>query len=776
MEPSAMPRPSPDEARVLPRPQCHPAGESQEQASARFMRLTVNAAPASTAALTASGLTFGAVIQPLAPPRLPGEGEVPVVSFGTSGVVRCRRCRTYINPFVQWTDGGRRWKCNMCYLINEVASDYFGPLDSYGRRTDAGERPELSQGTVEFVASADYMVRPPQPPVYVFLLDLSYHAVSTGAVEAVAAAVLSVLDALPGDERTQFALLGYDSAVHYFNLSSKLAQFQTMVVPDIDDIFLPMPEDMLVNLADSKEQARALLEKLPRMCAETQNLDAALGPALKAAFQLMQHVGGKLHVFSATLPNVGEARVRNREDARGPQPPKRAGVAHSGPARPAGAAQSNLLLPEEGFYKKLAVECSRQQICVDCWFTGAVYADVVTIGQLAKHTGGAVHYYPAFSAPRDGAALAAELTHNLTREQGWEAVMRVRVSQGVKISSFHGHFFVRGTDLLALPNVDADKAFGITLALEENALTSTHVAVQSALLYTTSEGERRIRVSTACVPVVASVAELHKLVDVDAVTSLTAKLAAEKALGGKLDDGRELVQAKALEAINGFRSVCPADARRSSALILSEPLRLLPLHALGLMKHAAFRPEADVRADERAAALMRLQYLGVLHAVPAACPRVMPLLLDLRPPLGAQNPATGLVNLPPLLPNASDRTVASPHGVFLVENGSQLLMWVGQSAPPAFLSDVFGRPTLADGQPAVLAPRSHHPAADTVANICEALQAERGGLLAPLRVVPQGSAEEALVLRCLTEERTVQMMSYDEFLVHLMRTSQAKVP
>ncbi|KAJ1631663.1 hypothetical protein T492DRAFT_869572, partial [Pavlovales sp. CCMP2436] len=62
-----------------------------------------------------------------------------------------------------------------------------------------------------------------------------------------------------------------------------------------------------------------------------------------------------------------------------------------------------------------------------------------------------------FSAPRDGAALEAELRHNLTREQGWEAVMRVRCSQGVKISSFHGHFFVRGTDLLALPNVDADK-------------------------------------------------------------------------------------------------------------------------------------------------------------------------------------------------------------------------------------------------------------------------------------------------------------------------------
>jgi Sec23/Sec24 zinc finger len=27
--------------------------------------------------------------------------------MGSAGIVRCKRCRTYINPFVTWTDGGR---------------------------------------------------------------------------------------------------------------------------------------------------------------------------------------------------------------------------------------------------------------------------------------------------------------------------------------------------------------------------------------------------------------------------------------------------------------------------------------------------------------------------------------------------------------------------------------------------------------------------------------------------------------------------------------------
>ena len=35
----------------------------------------------------------------------------------------------------------------------------------------------------------------------------------------------------------------------------------------------------------------------------------------------------------------------------------------------------------------------------------------------------------------------------------WEGVMRIRCSKGLRISHFHGHFFIRSTDLLALPQV-----------------------------------------------------------------------------------------------------------------------------------------------------------------------------------------------------------------------------------------------------------------------------------------------------------------------------------
>ena len=63
-----------------------------------------------------------------------GFSPVPVINFGNCGVIRCRRCRTYINPFVSWLDAGRRWRCNGCGLLNDTPPDYYCNLDQSGKR------------------------------------------------------------------------------------------------------------------------------------------------------------------------------------------------------------------------------------------------------------------------------------------------------------------------------------------------------------------------------------------------------------------------------------------------------------------------------------------------------------------------------------------------------------------------------------------------------------------------------------------------------------------
>lgn len=72
-----------------------------------------------------------------------------------------------------------------------VSGDYFAHLDASGRRVDLNERPELTKGSVEFIAPAEYMVRPPMPPLYFFLIDVSISAVRSGMLE-VCVALLKV--------------------------------------------------------------------------------------------------------------------------------------------------------------------------------------------------------------------------------------------------------------------------------------------------------------------------------------------------------------------------------------------------------------------------------------------------------------------------------------------------------------------------------------------------------------------------------------------------------
>ena len=38
---------------------------------------------------------------------LAGPQDVPVLNMSSTGIMRCARCRTYVNPFSEWVDGGR---------------------------------------------------------------------------------------------------------------------------------------------------------------------------------------------------------------------------------------------------------------------------------------------------------------------------------------------------------------------------------------------------------------------------------------------------------------------------------------------------------------------------------------------------------------------------------------------------------------------------------------------------------------------------------------------
>ncbi|KAM3362826.1 protein transport protein Sec24-like [Capsicum galapagoense] len=637
--------------------------------SSRFLTLTTSGIPNSQSLASRWHLSLGAVVCPLA--EAPDGDEVPVVNFAPTGIIRCRRCRTYVNPYVTFTDSGRKWRCNICALLNEVPGEYFAHLDASGRRVDLDQRPELTKGSVEFIAPAEYMVRPPMPPLYFFLIDVSLTAVRSGMLEVLAQTIKNCLDNLPGFPRTQIGFITYDSTVHFYNMKSSLTQPQMMVMSDLEDVFVPLPDDLLVNLSESRAVVDAFLDSLPSMFQDNMNVESAFGPALKTAFMVMNQLGGKLLIFQSSMPSLGVGRLKLRGDD----------------LRVYGTDKEHTLrVPEDPFYKQMAADFTKYQIAVNVYAFSDKYTDIATIGTLAKYTGGQVYYYPSFQASMHKDRLHHELTRDLTRETAWESVMRIRCGKGVRFTTYHGNFMLRSTDLIALPAVDCDKAYAMQLSLEETLLNSQTVFFQIALLYTSSSGERRIRVHTAAAPVVSDLGEMYRLADTGAIVSLFSRLAIEKTLTSKLEEARNSIQLRIVKALREYRNLYAVQHRVAGRMIYPESLKYLALYELALCKSTALRGGyADAQLDERCAAGYTMMALPVKRLLKLLYPKLIRIDEYLLKKPSSPEDSKDILKGVPLTAESLD-----PQGLYLYDDGFRFVIWFGRGLSPNMIQNLLG--------------------------------------------------------------------------------------
>lgn len=107
-DPFELRRPPPDI--VLPPNACI-SPSPFANADPSYQRCTLNAIPTSNSLLNKARIPLGLVITPY---RSLKEGDNPVPVVTDTVIARCRRCRTYINPYVQFIDGGNRYVIVSC--------------------------------------------------------------------------------------------------------------------------------------------------------------------------------------------------------------------------------------------------------------------------------------------------------------------------------------------------------------------------------------------------------------------------------------------------------------------------------------------------------------------------------------------------------------------------------------------------------------------------------------------------------------------------------------
>uniref|UniRef100_A0A480Y328 Protein transport protein Sec24A isoform 1 n=5 Tax=Sus scrofa TaxID=9823 RepID=A0A480Y328_PIG len=705
-----------------------------------LFRCTLTGIPQTQALLNKAKLPLGLLLHPFK-----DLVQLPVVTSST--IVRCRSCRTYINPFVSFLDQ-RRWKCNLCYRVNDVPEEFmYNPLTRvYG---EPHRRPEVQNATIEFMAPSEYMLRPPQPPVYLFVFDVSHNAVETGYLNSVCQSLLDNLDLLPGNTRTKIGFITFDSTIHFYSLQEGLSQPQMLIVSDIEDVFIPMPENLLVNLNESKELVQDLLKTLPQMFTKTLETQSALGPALQAAYKLMSPTGGRMSVFQTQLPTLGVGALKPREE-----PNQRS------------SAKEIHLTPSTDFYKKLALDCSGQQVAVDLFLLSGQYSDLASLGCISRYSAGSVYYYPSYHHqhnPVQVQKLQKELHRYLTRKIGFEAVMRIRCTKGLSIHTFHGNFFVRSTDLLSLPNVNPDAGYAVQMSVEESLTDTQLVSFQSALLYTSSKGERRIRVHTLCLPVVSTLNEVFLGADVQAISGLLANMAVDRSVTASLSDARDALVNAVIDSLSAYRSSVLSN--QQPGLMVPFSLRLFPLFVLALLKQKSFQTGTNARLDERIFAMCQVKNQPLVYLMLTTHPNLY--RVDNLSDEGAININDRTIPQPPILQLSVEKL--SRDGAFLMDAGSVLMLWVGRNCGHTFLSQVLGVenyaliPQTMTDLPELDTPES----ARTIAFI--SWLREQRPFYPILYVIRDESPMKTNFLQNMVEDRTESALSYYEFLLHIQQ-------
>ncbi|CAF1439646.1 unnamed protein product [Rotaria sp. Silwood1] len=723
--------------------------QDQGSCNPRFIRSTTYAIPNATDMTKQSHIPVALAISPLANLRS-DELEPPVTNFGEIGPIRCHRCKAYMCSFMQFIDGGKRFICCFCEAATDVPTEYFTHLDHSGRRMDWYQRPELCLGSYEILATKQYCKdeKWPEPPAFIFMIDVSYSSVRSGLVEYICHILKTeLLNYLPKDKtaetsniRVGFAT--FDKQIHFYNIKNTLGQPQMMIVSDLEDIFVPLLDGFLSTPEESRGVINSLLDQIPQNFANSQETETILAPVIQSGIQALKEANcaGKIYIFSTTLPiSVAPGKLTNRDDKKLLGTDK----------------EKTLLAPVNNIYTKLGEECAQHGCAVDLFVFPNNYLDLATIGEVCRVSGGQIYKFNYFSIENDGERLLDELKRNFQRTTVFDALMRVRTSAGIRPIDFLGNFYMTNATEMIFGSIDSDKSVCVELKHDDKLPVESNTYIQAALLYTSISGQRRLRILTLALTVTSSYTTLYPACDLDTIMNYITKVAIRSITVSTPKSIRDSIITQAANMLACYRKNC-AQSTTAGQLILPETLKLLPVYVTSLIKCDALTGTQTVTTDDRNLLMHRLMSMGIKGTFAYLYPRVYALhnLEEDHLP-------------PPMIRCSYDRF--SETGAYVLENGIVMYIWLGSQINPTFVQSLFGIQTSHIQPEKCRIVDLDNPISKTVRTLLNLIRNERDTFM-KLFIIQQRDSIEPFFKNYLIEDKGFTGgASYVDFLYHLHR-------
>jgi hypothetical protein len=540
---------------------------------------------------------------------------VPLVVDNGQLPPRCGTCFAYANPFF-----GNDGTCNLCGGRNPAIARQLAGLP-------------MQFGTVDYEVGGPYITREQGPvqPVQLFALDLTcpnallYLPILEQVGEDMAR---HHSRQMPGGPPPRMGICLVSSSGIFFRNHEKTDRYSVMT-DVVDEPFAPFPlEEWTYNL--STEQGLAawrscLQNELARdmkfLIAQTLRQKNAYGldgselscggAALAFLADALAETGGRGTWISWRRPNFGAGKLPHRREQREDDwtvytPLQLMTEFHS---KEENAASD--------FYKSLGEHCAKNRVSLDVLvhtgpFAPQPFLDLATLGEVCRVSCGRLIWIRTqeWQTP-----FREELTRSLQIFTGWDAVFKVRCSDGLRVKSFlsNGGTLVRANGItddspeLELSSVSPNTCITVEFEHRVGGIPKDYrfIFFQTALLYSTLSGKRRVRVSTLAIRATASPNEVYKSVDFSTVTTLLLRGAVHRlrtippegervSIRGK---ARDMLYHRVVHTLASYRLNTPAMSSPTSQLILPERMQLLPLFCMSLLKSPMLRPVLPRRID-----------------------------------------------------------------------------------------------------------------------------------------------------------------------------------
>lgn len=542
-------------------------------------------------------------------------------------------------------------------------------------------------------------------------------------------------------------------------------------MPDVLNPFAPLPKtSILFNVKTCKSQIEDILDKVAATFDPSAKYHSPLtstgscgGAALKAAIDLLKDDCGKILWFFMDVPSVGYGNLRSRNNRSLYNTEK----------------ERTLFVPEEKTktYIDLGNIGVKERIGVDLFACTQGDVDLASIAPVAALTGGEVYYYSPFNSTEYGEKLHFDLFRNLSRQTVYDVSIKARCSLGLSVHKYLGGFGETLDSPIQLSVMDSDKTIAFTMKQTNKLVPNTPAYIQFAVLYTTGNMQRRVRIFNYTLSISDSIAHVYSGIDIDAVIGLEARLHILTMQRLSLSNARGELCETCIRTLAYYRKTVSVGSA-SGQFVLPESMKVYPILLLGLMKTPAYGLLESTKLDAKVANVIQLSELSFNYLLMKIYPKMYSVAQIIDP---EQMDGTFILNQtdntestsifkPMNIPSSADKI--SPTDAYLIANSDFIYLYLPKDISETILMEVFNKSSLAE-----LVIEEGIPMLETegnikLRNVIENLRKERGGAYQQVKVLLHTSSQTAAILRELLIEdckNPQQEFSYVQLLSHLHR-------